>query len=50
MQRQESHCVTIVISCAIVGLSHCADDDQPQLADNVGTQYDHRQALTLGFA
>jgi putative transposase len=34
MQLQESHCVTIAISCAMVGLSRSTNDDQPKLADN----------------
>jgi hypothetical protein len=34
MQQQESHCVTIATSYAIAGLSRCADEDQPKLADN----------------
>ncbi|MCO6504714.1 MAG: hypothetical protein J6568_04760 [Snodgrassella sp.] len=34
MQLQQSHSVTIAMSCAIVGLSRSADDNQPKLADN----------------
>ncbi|MCO6504535.1 MAG: hypothetical protein J6568_03845 [Snodgrassella sp.] len=34
VQLQESHCVTIAMSCTIVGLSRCAHNDQPKLADN----------------
>ncbi|WP_239326732.1 hypothetical protein [Snodgrassella gandavensis] len=34
MQLRESHCVTITMSCAIVGLSRCADYYQSKLPDD----------------
>ncbi|WP_180296285.1 hypothetical protein [Snodgrassella communis] len=34
MQLRESHCVTITMSCAIVGLSRCVDYHQSKLPDD----------------